>query len=242
MTCAGDLHTHTDLTDGVASLETMVDRGAAARLRVLRGHRPRAEPVHAADDRREDAGPAGAGARADAQRTAGLRLLHGTELNIDPDGEVDWDRGLPGRLRHLRRLGALALRRSPGPTMTRRFVARLREPARQHHRPPHHPADRPAPAGRRRLRRGVRGPAPAPAPRWRSTPPRTGWTCRPTTIRAARDARGEVRHRQRRALRRPTWPTCGTGSGTAQRGWLTPDDVINTWPLDRLRAFLRKDR
>jgi len=25
-------------------------------------------------------------------------------------------------------------------------------------------------------------------------------------------------------------------------GWLTPDDVINTWPLDRLRAFLRKDR
>ena len=32
------------------------------------------------------------------------------------------------------------------------------------------------------------------------------------------------------------------GVGTAQRGWLTPDDVINTWPLDRLRAFLRKDR
>ena len=27
-----------------------------------------------------------------------------------------------------------------------------------------------------------------------------------------------------------------------QRGWLTPDDVINTWPLDRLRAFLRKGR
>jgi DNA polymerase (family X) len=32
------------------------------------------------------------------------------------------------------------------------------------------------------------------------------------------------------------------GVGTAQRGWLTPDDVINTWPLDRLRAFLRKGR
>ena len=32
------------------------------------------------------------------------------------------------------------------------------------------------------------------------------------------------------------------GAGTAQRGWLTPDDVINTWPLDRLHAFLRKDR
>jgi DNA polymerase (family 10) len=32
------------------------------------------------------------------------------------------------------------------------------------------------------------------------------------------------------------------GTGTAQRGWLTPDDVINTWPIGRLRAFLRKDR
>jgi DNA polymerase (family 10) len=32
------------------------------------------------------------------------------------------------------------------------------------------------------------------------------------------------------------------GTGTAQRGWLTPDDVINTWPLGRLRAFLRKGR
>ena len=60
----GDLHTHTDLTDGVASLEQMVARGAAARLRVLRDHRPRARPDHAADDRREDAGPAGAGAGA----------------------------------------------------------------------------------------------------------------------------------------------------------------------------------
>ena len=30
------------------------------------------------------------------------------------------------------------------------------------------------------------------------------------------------------------------GVGTAQRGWLTCDDVINTWPLDRLSDFLRK--
>jgi DNA polymerase (family X) len=34
----------------------------------------------------------------------------------------------------------------------------------------------------------------------------------------------------------------GFDVGAAQRGWLTPDDVINTWPLDKLRAFLRKDR
>jgi DNA polymerase (family 10) len=32
------------------------------------------------------------------------------------------------------------------------------------------------------------------------------------------------------------------GIGLAQRAWLTPEDVINTWPLDRLRSFLRKGR
>lgn len=32
------------------------------------------------------------------------------------------------------------------------------------------------------------------------------------------------------------------GVGTAQRGWLTKDDVINTWPEARLRRFLRKGR
>ncbi len=31
------------------------------------------------------------------------------------------------------------------------------------------------------------------------------------------------------------------GVGTAQRGWLTPDDVINAWPLARLQQFLAKD-
>lgn len=27
----------------------------------------------------------------------------------------------------------------------------------------------------------------------------------------------------------------------ARRGWLTPDEVINTWPYDRLRSFLQRD-
>jgi DNA polymerase (family 10) len=30
------------------------------------------------------------------------------------------------------------------------------------------------------------------------------------------------------------------GVGTAQRGWATPDSVINTWPIDRLLEFLKK--
>jgi len=32
------------------------------------------------------------------------------------------------------------------------------------------------------------------------------------------------------------------GIGTAQRGWLTSDDVINTWPLGRLRTFIGRKR
>ena len=30
------------------------------------------------------------------------------------------------------------------------------------------------------------------------------------------------------------------GIATAQRGWLTKDDVINAWPLSKLRRFLTK--
>lgn len=30
------------------------------------------------------------------------------------------------------------------------------------------------------------------------------------------------------------------GVGTAQRGWLTANDVINCWPLEKLRDFFRK--
>ena len=32
------------------------------------------------------------------------------------------------------------------------------------------------------------------------------------------------------------------GVAIAQRGWLGPDEVINTWQLDRLTAFLHAKR
>jgi DNA polymerase (family X) len=32
------------------------------------------------------------------------------------------------------------------------------------------------------------------------------------------------------------------GIATAQRGWLTAEDVITTWPLARLTEFLGKNR
>jgi DNA polymerase (family 10) len=32
------------------------------------------------------------------------------------------------------------------------------------------------------------------------------------------------------------------GVATAQRAWIRPENVINTWPVGRLRAFLAKGR
>jgi DNA polymerase (family 10) len=37
-------------------------------------------------------------------------------------------------------------------------------------------------------------------------------------------------------------PLMRYGVGSAQRGWLTKDDVINAWPLAKLKKFLRKGR
>ena len=138
------------------------------RLRVLRGHRPRAEPVHAADDRREDARPAGA--------------APGAAVRVPEDDAAARHRAQhrPGRRRRLGRRSS-----SPGSTsasrrctrtstsrsdeMTRADRAGDGEPVRQHHRPPHRPHDRQAAADRRRPRGGVRGGGADRAPRSRST-------------------------------------------------------------------------
>ena len=48
-------------------------------------------------------------------------------------------------------------------------------------------------------------------------------------------ARREVRDRHRRARDRPS-RVMRFGVATAQRGWLTKDDVINAWPLAKLAA------
>ena len=67
----GDLHTHTDLTDGVVLAGGDGRRRPRPRATLLRRHRPRQEPADAADDRREDARPARAGAGARRSGAAG---------------------------------------------------------------------------------------------------------------------------------------------------------------------------
>ena len=129
--------------------------GRRAPLRVLRGHRPRAEPVHAAHDRREDARSARR-LRALQDRFPSMRLLHGTELNIDPDGGVDWDEDFLGGF-DLTVASVHSHFTQSKDQMTRRVDPRDRASRRQHHRAPDHAQDRPPRSGRSRSRGGVRG-------------------------------------------------------------------------------------
>jgi DNA polymerase (family 10) len=235
----GDLHTHTDLTDGVASLETMAD---AARRRgyeyyAVTDHAPDLIMQRMTDEKmlaqREQV-------RAlTAQLTGGLVLLHGTELNIGPDGSVDWDADFLAGFdvcvasvhSHFEQSRA---------EMTRRFVAACENP---HVNVIGHPTAR---------RMGKRPPVEVDFGELFRACARTGTALEINAspqrldlpsdhIRAARDAgvRFAIDSDAHSVSDLGNMPY---GAGTAQRGWLTPDDVINTWPLDRLRAFLRKDR
>jgi DNA polymerase (family 10) len=235
----GDLHTHTDLTDGVASLETMAE---AARRR---GYEYYAVTDHAPDlimqrmnDEKMLAQREQVRALA-AHLAGGLVLLHGTELNIGPDGSVDWDADFLAGFdicvasvhSHFEQSRA---------EMTRRFMAACENP---HVNVIGHPTTR---------RMGKRPPVEVDFGELFRACARTGTALEINAspqrldlpsdhIRAARDAgvRFAIDSDAHSVSDLGNMPY---GAGTAQRGWLTPEDVINTWPLDRLRTFLRKDR
>jgi DNA polymerase (family 10) len=235
----GDLHTHTDLTDGVASLETMV---TAARRR---GYEYYAVTDHAPDlimQRMTDEKMLAQRDRVralTAQFTGDLELLHGTELNIGPDGSVDWgadflegfDICVASVHSHFEQSRA---------EMTRRFVTACENP---HVNVIGHPTTR---------RIGKRPPVEVDFGELFRACARTGTALEINAspqrldlpsdhIRAARDA-GVTFAIDSDAHSVSDLGNMPYGAGTAQRGWLTSDDVINTWPLDRLRVFLRKGR
>ena len=176
----GDLHTHTDLTDGLAPLERMLEAAAAAPLRVLRGHRPRAEPVDAAHDRREDARPARAGACPPGPVPERCGCSTAPSSTSTPTAgstgtSASWTGSTSPWLRCTRTSGS---RREQ---MTRRVIRAIEHPNVQHHRTPHDAQDRAPRPGRPRSRGRVRGGRHAPAPRSRSTPTPTGSICATNT-------------------------------------------------------------
>ncbi|HJY56531.1 MAG TPA: DNA polymerase/3'-5' exonuclease PolX [Streptosporangiaceae bacterium] len=231
----GDLHTHTDLTDGVASLEDMV--GAAVRkgyeYYAITDHAPNLFFQRMTDEKML--------AQREQVRAldAPLELLHGTELNIAPDGSVDWDEDFLAGF-DLCVASVHSNFDQPRAEMTRRFVTACENP-RVHIIG--HPLTR---------RIGRRPPVDVDFGELFRACARTGTALEINAspqrldlpsdhIRAARDA-GVVFAIDSDAHSVADQGNLPYGVGTAQRGWLTPDDVINTWPLDRLRAFLRKGR
>jgi DNA polymerase (family 10) len=231
----GDLHTHTDLTDGVASLETMV---AAARQR---GHEYYAITDHAPNLVMQRMTDEKMLAQRDRVRAldAGMELLHGTELNIAPDGSVDWDEDFLAGF-DLCVASVHSHFDLPKAEMTRRFIIACENPRVN---VIGHPTAR---------RIGRRPPVEVDFGELFRACARTGTALEINAspqrldlpsehIRAARDAgvRFAIDSDAHSVGDLGNMPY---GVGTAQRGWLTPDDVINTWPLDKLRAFLRKDR
>src|SRR5580704_724811 len=234
----GDLHTHTDLTDGVAPLADMVAAAAARGYSyyAVTDHAPNLFMQRMTDEKmlaqRTEVG------RLDGQYD-GMRLLHGTELNIGPDGEVDW----PAEFLDGFDLCVASVHShftQPREEMTRRMLRAIENPCVAILG---HPTTRMI---------GRRPPVDADLDAVYEACARTGTAIEIDAFPDRLDLSAEhVRLARRHGVKFSVDSDAHAvghlavmryGIGTAQRGWLTPDEVINTWPLPRLMAFLQAKR
>ena len=233
----GDLHTHTDLTDGLAPLERMLEAAAAHRYAyyAVTDHAPNLSMQRMTDEKmlaqRERV-------QALQARFPKMRLLHGTELNIDPDGGVDWDESF---LRGFD-LTVASVHSHFGQSreqMTRRVIRAIEHP-RVHI------------IGHLTTRKiGRRDPVDLDLEAVFEAAGRTGTALEINAYPDRLDLRDEHvmwarRHGVRFAIDTDSHAVghldmMRFGVATAQRGWLTKADVINAWPITKLQRFLRKD-
>ncbi|MCX2182839.1 DNA polymerase/3'-5' exonuclease PolX [Streptomyces sp. SKN60] len=234
----GDLHTHTDLTDGLAPLEDMVAAAAA------RGYAYYAVTDHAPDMSMQLMTDDKILAQRERVRELDgrhhrMRLLHGTELNIGPEGDVDW----PDDFLRDFDLCVASVHSHFGlgrDAMTRRIVRACENP---YVNVIGHPTTRLI---------GRRPGIDADFDEVFAVCARTGTALEINAQPDRLDLGDEDILRAKEygvkfavdtdAHSIPQLAHLRYGVGTAQRGRLTADDVINTWPLRRLRSFLRKDR
>ena len=237
----GDLHSHTNLTDGVATLDEMV-----AKARAL-GHAYFAITDHAPNlfmqrmtldrmlEQREQVRKLNSALVQDGGRP--ISLLHGTELNIGPDGAVDWPADILAGF-DICVASVHSHFDQPRAEMTRRFIQACENP---HVHVIGHPTAR---------RISKRGPVDVDFGELFRACARTGTALEINSqpqrldlpsdyIKAARDA-GVKFAIDTDAHAVGALDMLRFGVGTAQRGWLTADDVINAWPLDRLLSFVSK--
>ena len=232
----GDLHTHTDLTDGVATLDQMLEAAAAKRYAyyAVTDHAPNlfmqrmTDQKMLAQRRRLTAA---------AKRYPKMTLLHGTELNIDPDGQVDWPAGfLEGFDVTIASIHSHF--NQSRDEMTRRMIRAMENP---YVNVIGHPTTR---------KIGRRDPVDLDLEAVFEAAARTGTALEIDAYPDRLDLRDEHvlwarRHGVRFAIDTDSHAVghldaMRYGVGVAQRGWLTKDDVINAWPLSKLRRFLRK--
>ncbi|MFE2854597.1 DNA polymerase/3'-5' exonuclease PolX [Streptomyces lavendulae] len=232
----GDLHTHTDLTDGLAPLEDMTAAAAARGYAyyAVTDHAPNlsmqrmtSEKILAQRERlRELDG---------GHRT--MRLLHGTELNIGPDGGLDWPDEFLAQF-DLCVASVHSHFHQNRRDLTSRLIRACENP---HVAVLGHPTTRLI---------GRRPPLDADFDAVFEACARTGTAleinahperldlCDEDVLRAKRYGVKFAVNSDAHATTHLAYMRYGVA--TAQRGWLTTDDVINTWPLARLRRFLRR--
>jgi DNA polymerase (family 10) len=241
----GDLHTHTNLTDGAATLTDMVTAAAARGYEyyAITDHAPNLVMQRMTDEKmlaqREQVHDLGSRLAAQSGGGKPMTLLHGTELNIAPDGSVDWPAdflaGFDICVASVHSHFDLPRRET-----TRRFIAACENP---YVNVIGHPLTR---------KIGRRPPVDVDLPELFRACARTGTALEVNAhparldlpsahIRAARDAGVKFAiDSDAHSLRDLGYLQYGVA--TAQRGWLTIDDVINAWPLGRVTEFLHKGR
>ncbi len=233
----GDLHTHTNLTDGLAPLDEMLQTAATLGYAyyAVTDHAPNLAMQRMTDDKilsqREQLHA--------LQAEHDMTLLHGTELNIDPDGNVDW----PEEFLAGFDLTVASIHSHFTQTrdeLTTRMIRAMENP---YVNVIGHPTARLI---------GKRPPIDLDLEAVFEAAARTGTALEVNSFPDRLDLRDEHilwarRYGPKFAVNTDSHSPVHLslmrfGVATAQRGWLTKDDVINTWPLTKLRRFLRKGR
>ena len=234
---AGDLHMHTDLTDGLAHLDDMVAAAAAHGYRycAITDHAPLMAMQRMTNEKilqQRSELPASA-------RRHGITVLHGCELNIAADGTLDWDDDFLVDFDVL----VASVHSDFNQTraqMTRRLVAAIEHP---YVNIIGHPTTRIL--GRRRSVDFDAEAVFAAAARTHTALEINAFPDRldldDELVRRARD-HGVVFAIDTDSHAVPHLDYLRYGIAVAQRGWVSADEVINTWPLDRLCKFLAKGR
>lgn len=234
----GDLHTHTNLTDGLATLEQMLEAasGFGYAYYAVTDHAPNLFMQRMTDEKM----------LAQRERLRKLQdgfpnmtLLHGTELNIDGEGNVDWDADFLEGF-DVCVASVHSLFNQSKDEMTRRIVRAMENP-RVH--VIGHPTGRII---------NKRQPVDVDLEEVFKAAARTGTALEINGYPDRLDLKDEHilwarRHGVRFSVDTDSHATTHLdhmryGVATAQRGWLTRDDVINAWPLSKLKTFLRKGR